>query len=133
MPNPRRWVSYVQTVTSVAGSAGFVHRQDLVCPHAAHGLNGAGGPGEGDHVCLLGISETEQRFQVARRAEAGAAADPALLAGVSHSDYHFRADPVPVALRANRADRQPVILIAALVAEQQGSAAIVGNQKVRIA
>src|SRR5437868_4517398 len=70
---------------------------------------------------------------VARAEIAAIRVDLAELRTAARGDAHFGADPETVALAAARADGEPPIAVAAVVAQQQGRAAAVRDHDIEIA
>ena len=94
-------------------------------PPLGHSISSAG-----DHRVF---AQPEGQRQIALRAVARSAVHHApLLAGRAFNAHHG-ADAVAIGFRARQPHRQPVILIAAIVAKQIGGAVVGGDQHVEVA
>src|SRR3954454_6953598 len=114
-------------------AAEFVDREELTRGDVRQLLDRATGPldfdGSGDG---LG-AQAEGESQVALRAVAGAAADAVPLLARLAFDADDGADAVAIRLRAHGADGEPVIAIAAVIAEKVGGAVVGGDEQVEVA
>src|SRR5712691_2449112 len=111
----------------------FRYREYLVCLHVPQRLHHPAGPVQLHQISLRRRAQAEARHVLALRAVAATAAHPGHLPAARYLQHDARAKALAIALDASGTNRQPVVAISAVVAQERRVAVVGGDQQIRIA
>src|SRR5262249_53667243 len=110
----------------------LVNRNHLIGVYIVERLLRAARPFDRYGLDLRVLTEAKRQSEIGLRSVGRSAVDGPPLLAAGALDAHYGADAIAVGLRAHRADAKPLFFVTAIVAEQMGRAAVVGEQDVEV-